>query len=863
MLLWGVLVLLALTLVLVAAPSLLSPVVARRLSTVAGAPVRVGWISWNPLALDVTLHDVALAPAPGAPAVVTVKRIEVNVSARHLLAGELALDALALDQPWIDLRRTASGDFNLAAVLARLDGASGTAASAAAPPLLKIARFRIRRGSVEFHDETTRPPLDTSLYVDDAVARDLELAQTGEGNLALHLESRVAEQQLTLDLAYVAHAADSDLRVTLITTHASLARVLVDVPLGWQQVSGSLDATLTYRREVTGGRLHTHGVEARVTLHDVALGEPWAEEPPLRAGLIRLDNVSADLLTQQTDLGAITAEDFRLLVVRGEEGLHVPLSTTSTGAGDSAWTTRLATVTLGRGMLVVRDLLPGAPELVAEIRSGTIQPRGGTTAFRADAVVADGRVALDGIVDEANTRIAFDLEDVSVPEAATDLGLPLRFSTGRLAGHLDSVFRNGTGHFTGRLTTSEVKSAPGPEHPEEVFAWHALALRLEDSTFVPLRIHVSHGDLSWLYLMLHRRDDGLYPFVGVHADEAGTDAPTDAARPAEPQPPMLVVDHATIDGGRIEFYDTVLPKAYGADLLELQGSVEDLRFPPLTFGRGTLQASIDELSPVSAHGTLHTREAEGTITVDRLFLAPLNPYIEPALDYEIQAGLARVSSEITRKDASLQADNEIVLSRFALRAAGRDRFAAELGQPLTVALALMKDARGDVHLDVPIEVDLEHQRYQVRASLLAALRAGFLGALQAPLRLLGSAFRRDPGERFDLRPIPFAAGSAAIEAEAETRLAQLARLLQRHPTLRAVLVPYASTADAAVLATQEGAAVDPARLAALVDARIAAIEQGLSEPHGIAATRVAAQPWRATAPLVDEDPGVDLQLRGD
>src|SRR5689334_10043304 len=74
------------------APSVLAPTIARRLSATTGADVRIGWISWNPLVGRVDLHDVALAPAPDAPAVATLETLTVDVAIQRWLHGEHALD---------------------------------------------------------------------------------------------------------------------------------------------------------------------------------------------------------------------------------------------------------------------------------------------------------------------------------------------------------------------------------------------------------------------------------------------------------------------------------------------------------------------------------------------------------------------------------------------------------------------------------------------------------------------------------------------------------------------------------------------------------------------------------------------------
>src|SRR6185295_19158502 len=96
-----------------------------------------------------------------------------------------------------------------------------------------------------------------------------------------------------------------------------------------------------------------------------------------------------------------------------------------------------------------------------------------------------------------------------------------------------------------------------------------------------------------------------------------------------------------------------------------------------------------------------------------------------------------------------------------------------------VALALMKDYHGDIRLDLPVSGDLAAQEYRVENVVGIALRKALIGALRSPVTLLGSVFRREDAEQFDLRPIPFPPASADLGPAGEARIAQVAGLLTR------------------------------------------------------------------------------------
>jgi hypothetical protein len=212
--------------------------------------------------------------------------------------------------------------------------------------------------------------------------------------------------------------------------------------------------------------------------------------------------------------------------------------------------------------------------------------------------------------------------------------------------------------------------------------------------------------------------------------------------------------------------------------------------------------------------------------------------------------------------SNLAADTHLVLSRFAMRAAGEDAVEQKIGAPLSVVLAMMKDTHGDIHLELPIAGDIADNQYRVGNLLREALGNTLLGTLRAPLGLLRGIFRRDEGEQFDLRPIPFPAGSAVLGPDGDARIAEIVRLLGRQTALCVVLIPQPSRSD--LDAVKAANAADPMdALATLARTRATTVSERLTNGQGIAPGRVTTEAWKAAEPSIEGDPGVDVQLRFD
>lgn len=840
-------------------PSLVGPFVAGRLSSFLGADVRIGWITWNPLAGRAVLHHVAIAPTAGTPAIVTVEAATVDVAVRRWLHGERALDAVVLRRPWVALHRTGAGDFNVVELFPSITSDASRASPATQPADMgpptpvRIGLLHVLNGSIEFRDETTTPVLETSLYLDDASARDLVLASDGSAGLAFHVASRLENAPLTLDVDYDTSTDGSRLTAKLVAAEASLARALLYVPLGWQRTSGTIDATVTYERRMEKDRLVRHTVAADLAIHDLALTEPWAAEPMLQAKTVRVPALVVDLVKQRTDLGAIAVDDYRALVLRDDERLHVPLASGGTEATGSTWQTALERVRLGAGVAVLRNVF-AVPETTVPLRSGTIELPADAVVFRFAGTIAGGSITLDGRARGDTTSLSFGFADLDLVAATPLVGLAARFAKGRIGGTVDLVMAPAGAKLSGTLSSTDASSAPSAAHPEEVFAWQRLDATIAEGTLDPPRMAFSRARVVWPYLMVHRRTDGVFPFTAASASSPATTTATGTSDP------WLRVDRLDVEGGRIEFWDSTLPQPYGIDLTDLAGAADGIALAPARVAQLTVKGALDELSPVTVSGRIDPAATTLDLHVDRLLLPPLNPYLAPALGYEVKSGLARIASDVRLEGSKVTAATDLVLSRFAMRAAGTDTVEGRIGTPLSVALALMKDTRGDIHLALPIEGDIAASEYRVGSLLREALGTALLGTLRAPLGFLRGLFRKDQGEQFELRPVPFAAGTAALGPDGEKRIEELARLLDRQTALRAQLLSAPSRADFdAVVATGDAHPLDA--LAGLARDRAAAVYDRLTRERGIDQKRVAIEPWDPVEPDIEGEPGVDVQLR--
>jgi hypothetical protein len=128
----------------------------------------------------------------------------------------------------------------------------------------------------------------------------------------------------------------------------------------------------------------------------------------------------------------------------------------------------------------------------------------------------------------------------------------------------------------------------------------------------------------------------------------------------------------------------------------------------------------------------------------------------------------------------------------------------QLGIPRTVAIALLRDWKGNIDLTVPVQVDEKGTAVGFGTIVSGALLRALVGTLTSPLKLVGAVL---PGSGSGVqslapKPIRFRPGLSALDAAGEEQVKQLAAFLAGRPGLGVTLAAPATKQDLRALHEQ-------------------------------------------------------------
>ena len=658
-----------------------------------GRTVHIGRVEFAPWALQLTLHDIAVAKAQGEGAQLTVQRVYVDLAASSVLRLAPVLDALEVDQPVLHLEQTRPGHYDVDDILARL-AADEPAPQPAPLPRFALYNVVVRDGAVDFVDHTverTHALRDLQLRVPflSSLASKREIKV--EPRLAFELNGSRFDSSAQSTPFLSSHHTQARLHLADFDLAPYLAYVPAAVPVQLQAGVLDVDLQLSFEQQEQARASISGQVQARgLRLAD------RQQKPLLAVDAIRVQLADVQPLAQRGHLSAIEIEAPKAQAVRARDGLlnwqrlaaGAPAAPSSKPSSASpapsapGWQWQIDRVRLHGGEVDWRDeavaagaqLALKAVQLDAKAIAWPLQQ---PFDFAGSATLEGGKIGFQG---QASTRMA--TLATSIRQLPLAVGAPYlaQYLQPRLDGRLDAdlglawndpawVLR--LAHLS--LANVTLRCAPPVVCPQAGAAnkphWLALAgLQLDDLRVngQTQQVRVGRLALAQPEVQLERDAQGRWMFEPWLRPQPGAaSAPASASAAAAPARPWgLQLAQLEIDGGAVALRDAQPQQAVALQLSQLRLRVQDLA--PLTPGaapaRLELAARVDagrrQAGQLQYKGSLGLAplRSQGQLLATQLPLHALEPYVAQALNVRVLRadGSFKGSVDVAERPQGLQ-----------------------------------------------------------------------------------------------------------------------------------------------------------------------------------------------------------------
>ncbi|MGE8658166.1 MAG: DUF748 domain-containing protein [Achromobacter sp.] len=246
--------------------------------------------------------------------------------------------------------------------------------------------------------------------------------------------------------------------------------------------------------------------------------------------------------------------------------------------------------------------------------------------------------------------------------------------------------------------------------------------------------------------------------------------------------PDISLHSVTLTRGRMTFTDRFVKPNYVAELSSIDGSITAVSSTNPQPAKVKVTGRVYTTAPLSISGVVQPfakfLSLDLKASAKGVDLPRFNTYSAKYVGYPIKRGKLSVDLEYKIKDRALLATNHVVLNQLTFGDKTNSPDATKL--PVLLAVALLKDSRGNIDINLPISGSLDDPEFSVGGIVVRVLLNLVVKAVTSPFSLLASAF----GGGEELSYVEFAPGSAALTDDTLQRIETLTKALADRPALK-------------------------------------------------------------------------------
>ena len=779
---------------------------------------------------DVILRQLRILEKNRAP-MVFLPMAKVTILPSDVVARELRVSRLTVTDPEIDAGIDRNGKLNLLVLSAGNDnniassgkaGGPGNSAPEGSPSTkVSVESIRLFGGKVRFTDASRHLPFKTAL---GDIRIDVDRLSTEKGKAAdalLALQTEAGESlewKGNLVLSPLASEGTVSLEKGVLKKYAPYYgdSVRFDV------IGGTLDLHSGYRIARKEGETEVLISRLSIGLADLRLKRRDEADPFLRVPRLSVKDASIDLARREVVI-AETATARGVVAVRRGRGGEMNLAGLLAEGRPQAASPASATSDGQSG----RNVPPEKPWVItlrkAAIERYAVRFVDGTTDPPVDLSLDPLRITAENVSTERNRRGkvsisatvaregtvsvggAFSVDPPSLRAKARVASLPISPAQPYFTDKVKILVTGGSVSATGDLSVDAPKgkaarilykgeasvngfSSVDKARGEDFLKFVSLHVGGIEAGTEPTKVAVSEVALSDFFSRIVVNPDatlnvqGIVSKGGAAGDNAASkpvSAPTAGALKRAPTP--VRIDTVTLQGGTILFSDRYVKPNYTASLVEIGGRVSGLSSEESLQADVDLRGKLENSAPLEIRGKINPLAENLFVDLKVDFrdmdLSPLSPYTGRYAGYVIRKGKLALGLKYHIEKRKLDAENKVFLDQFTFGEAVDSPDATKL--PVRLAVALLKDRKGEIHLDLPVTGQIDDPKFSVWGIVVKIVVNLLVKAATSPFALLGAIF----GGGEELSFLEFDPGMTALPGTSEAKIGNLAKVLEERPGL--------------------------------------------------------------------------------
>ena len=790
-------------------------------------PVQVKEVELNPFALSIRVTGFEVRE-PDQSALLGFEEFFVNFEISSLIRQAYVFDTIRLTVPYVSARVSHEGRLNVTELVPPADepGTAPPTKDSAGPssiPAVQIGHLEIAQGIVEFYDESKEKPISMEILPLGIVLKNFHTKPGGDNTYAFMAElgtGQILDWKGTVSLEPIRSEGTVSLSGVKIPTFFQHVqdRFNFDIP------SGTIEAKGQYLFDAGTSPVTLVLSDTTVYLRDIRLVEKGDVDPVIMVPSLDLDGIHLDLRARTVTISSIAMANGSDRAWRNPDGsinlqsLFAPVTSDSSSpptvtpqakipaphaVDEKSWSLSIKEVGVTNHSIHFEDrslALPvhvnvtGLSAKTHDFEFPITKPIPLTVEHRLNET---GKVAVDGqiIVKPFQLDLSLALKNIELQPFQPYVEPFARIAVDSGAIDLDGQIHLAVEHpkaplmtFRGNIGIKALAIADR-DQGSPVVSWKQFHLRQLALTVDPTMVSIEEVGLEQPMIHLAVLPDGQLNLKALlpQADAATppSEPKAEPARTKKGPSPSIAIKTVKLLKGAVSFRDESITPTVQTGLYDLTGTIKGLSSKQLAKADVELAANVDRVAPLKIVGTINPliehAMTDLTVTLGGMDLTAESPYSGKYVGYGLSKG--KLSLDLTYKvsQQQLEAENKVLIDQLTFGEKVESPDATSL--PVPFAVALLKDRKGRIEIDLPIRGDLKDPDFKYGKVVVSTL-LNILGKLvTSPFALMGKLIPGG-GDAEELQYLEFDPG-AAMPLPAELKKVEaITKGLEERPGLR-------------------------------------------------------------------------------
>jgi len=775
--------------------------------------VHIEKIDFNPFTFELkvdnlTLHDEAQNKVIG------FEHIYMNYEPSFLFKKEIFIQSFLIDTPSIDLKIDGNGSLNLMRIFAEMptkQDVNTTATDKSDMPLsFLIGQIDIKNGDILFQHEKSKEPFSVHLGPLNYTINNLGFQKD---DLSIHALKAVFQNEEKISFA-------SSVVLEPLKLHGKLEIKQIALPSFWTYLmegykgtlkQGDLSLYLPFSVDLSKETPLVSIEKANLSIEKVIFQDE-KQKTLISIPKFTIDDIYFEWPKAQVSIDSIAIlEPF--IDVQLEKNYELSLVKLFTSPNKKAqpvasasketpinWDFSLKNFTLAKGQIDLLDtnIKNSGKTKFSEVTFGAqniTHDMNKPIVYTVSTNIDDkAQLSLKGSLVPQTMTIKSSIEATALsiakiqPYVEPFTTLSLKDGLLSLKAKLDASFEEKKEPFIKLETSLDMsKLIINDSFNKPIISWDKLLIDTITYNTAPHALHVGKITLNKPYVNLDIKKDKSSNFTNITKPTSNTNN-TKSTSKNQQKEMEIVLDTMSLKGGSANFKDASLPIPFATFINNLNGSFSTLDTKNTKPSKLFLEGKVDKYGYSKIEGSVLPFNFKDNANLKILFknidMPSLTPYSGKFVGYAIQKGKLSMDLSYKIKKGMMEGANKINLDSLTLGDKIESEEATNL--PLGLAIAILKDSKGQIDLNLPVSGDLNDPDFKYGAIVWKAL-GNLLGSIiTSPFSLIGSLLGI---ETETLKSVEFSGGEYQIIASEEEKMDQYRQILEKKPELKLTITP--------------------------------------------------------------------------